>query len=742
MKNTSFLTPKFSRLLLLTVVLCASHFAQAQVLKGTILDYETQQPLAGVTIIFDTNQSSISDQSGRFFITKKKNTIAELRLSMVGYQTKSITVASDGSDLGSITLVPKSDMLNEVVVSAGRYEQNINEVAVSMQTINPKQLTQNNSADAQDMVERVSGVNTLKGQVNIRGNAGFSYGAGSRVLVLVDDMPLLAADAGDVKWSYLPIENVSQVEIIKGASSALFGSSAMGGIIHFRTAYPSTKPKTKLMSIGNVYGKPASPVEPAWAAGKNPILANVSALHSRQIGNWDLVLGANLTRDESYRLQEYSRRARINANIRYRFKKEGWFAGVNFNAMRDSSGVFLFWKNDTLALVPAPNTAARQLNKRINIDPYITYAPNANQKHSLRNRIFHTNALSNKGFSTLATLYYNEYQFQQRFNFRFAEQTVLTSGVTSVQNRIASDSLYGRHQSGNQAVYVQLDQKIKRLNYTIGGRFERFVINTDGAIYFPIFRAGVNYQVAEATFLRASAGQGFRTPSVAERYSTASAGGLSVFPNPRLGSEQGFSTELGVRQGLAVGTGFKGVIDVAAFATRYKNMVEFLPVLIGGGFGFQAQNIGNTQILGIETNLIAEGSFGVFKPNFSIGYTYINPTERTDAAKTLKYRYKHLVRADMELNYKKLSFGTNLLYNSFMDRIDDIFINFVPGVGNFRTKYAGQGNLIVALRANYSFKNNMKLGFVCRNLTNELYMPVPGNLGEPRSFGLNLSYEF
>jgi iron complex outermembrane receptor protein len=634
-------------------------------------------------------------------------------------------------------------MLGEVVISAGRYEQNINEVAVSMQTINNKQLTQNSSADAQDMVERISGVNTLKGQVNIRGNAGFSYGAGSRVLVLVDDMPLLAADAGDVKWGYLPTENVAQVEVIKGASSALFGSSAMGGIIHFRTAYPSTKPITKINSFVNMYTPARAPVRQPWSAGRNPLVSNLNFLHSRQIGNFDIVVGGNATADQGYRIGEYSRRVRLNANTRYRFKKEGLFAGININAMRDSSGVFLFWKNDTLALQPGANTASRQLSKRINIDPYITYAPNAKQKHSLRNRIFFTDALSDKGFSTTATVYYNEYQFQQRFAFKFAEQTVLTAGAVSTQNRIVSDSLYGKHSSGNQAVYAQFDQKIKRLNYNIGGRFERFVINTDAPIYFPIFRAGINYQLAEATFVRASGGQGFRTPSVAERYSTASAGGLSVFPNPRLGSEQGISAEVGARQGLALGKNLRGVIDVAAFATRYKNMVEFIPTIIGGqGFGFQAQNIGNTQIIGIETNLLAEGNFGDFKPSFNIGYTYINPTERNDAAKILKYRYKHLLRSDIDLVYKRLTIGTNILYNSYMERIDDIFVNFVPGVGTFRNAYKDQGNLLLTFRANYACKNGIKIGAVCRNATNILYMPVPGNLGEPRSIGIQLGYEF
>ncbi|MBK6986176.1 MAG: TonB-dependent receptor plug domain-containing protein [Bacteroidetes bacterium] len=75
------------------------------------------------------------------------------------------------------------------------------------------------------------------GQASIRGGSGYSYGAGTRVLMLVDEMRMISADAADIKWNYLPLENLEQVEVIKGAASALFGSSAMNGVINMRTAY-------------------------------------------------------------------------------------------------------------------------------------------------------------------------------------------------------------------------------------------------------------------------------------------------------------------------------------------------------------------------------------------------------------------------------------------------------------------------------------------------------------------------
>ena len=136
--------------------------------------------------------------------------------------------------------------LGLIVVSAGKFEQRIEDVTVSMNVIKPKLIEEKNTTTMEDIIDQSPSVNIIDGQANIRGGSGWSYGAGSRVAVLVDDLPMLTADAGDVKWSFLPVENVEQIEVLKGASSVLFGSSAMNGIINVRTAYPKDTPQTRI----------------------------------------------------------------------------------------------------------------------------------------------------------------------------------------------------------------------------------------------------------------------------------------------------------------------------------------------------------------------------------------------------------------------------------------------------------------------------------------------------------------
>ena len=174
-----------------------------------------------------------------------------VEFKFIGYTTSSQKVnIKEGETVSlDISLGVEATELGVMVVSAGKFEQKLEEVTVSMDVMKGSLIQSKNTTTMEDAMQQVPGVNILDGQANIRGGSGFSYGAGSRVMVLVDDLPLLTADAGDVKWNFIPVENIEQVEVIKGASSALFGSSAMNGVINFRTSYPKDTAHTSAVFL-------------------------------------------------------------------------------------------------------------------------------------------------------------------------------------------------------------------------------------------------------------------------------------------------------------------------------------------------------------------------------------------------------------------------------------------------------------------------------------------------------------
>lgn len=750
-------------------------FAQDAYLKGKISDSQTKETIVGASVIVDDTTGTVTDINGNYFF---KTIEGKHKVEFKSLEFKSllmmIDIKANDTLSNDIVLVGDSKELGIVVVSAGKFEQNLNEVTVSMEVLKPSLIENKSLQSIENAVDQVPGVNVIDGQANIRGGSGFSYGAGSRVLVMVDEMPMLTADAGDVKWTFLPVENCEQIEIIKGASSALFGSSAMNGVINFRTAYAKDEPETKIHFYCGIYDKPRRDSLAWWWGDTNPTYGGMNFYHAQKIKQFDIVVGGNLYSDEGYRYLETEQRYRVNTNLRYRFKGklQGLQVGVNANTIRTKGGLFLTWENaDSGAYRPSGGDLSHYITYRTNIDPFVTYQTKNNSRHTLRGRFFRTINTNNTNQESTADVYYSEYQFQKRFE----NGLTWTIGAVCNYNEVHSGSLYGTHFSTNTSLFTQVDKKWKKLNLSFGIRGEYFKtdsVETKEDVYLfmdqskpiakqskvkPVFRAGANYHLFKATYVRASFGQGFRFPSVAEKYIQTSAGGLDIYPNDSLRPESGWSSEIGFKQGLRLGE-WKGYFDVAAFWTEYHDMMEFTFGLYGPfvpptyGVGFQSKNIGNTRIKGIDVSLLGSGKMGPINVSMLLGYTYIDAIQTDfDLAKDsafnttknnlLKYRYKHTGKGDVELGYKKIAMGLSLRANSFMENVDSYFVVFFPGVKEYRASH-NQGDYIFDYRLSYQLNKTAKISFIVNNMFNREVMGRPMDIQPPRVYAFQLTVKF
>ena len=109
--------------------------------------------------------------------------------------------------------------------------------------------------DISSTLRTLPGVDIVDKQPSMRGGSGWTYGVGARSQILIDGMSTLNPKTGEINWNTIPLENVEQVEVIKGASSVLYGSSALNGIINIRTARPGLTPKTRFSAYVGVSGK-------------------------------------------------------------------------------------------------------------------------------------------------------------------------------------------------------------------------------------------------------------------------------------------------------------------------------------------------------------------------------------------------------------------------------------------------------------------------------------------------------
>jgi outer membrane receptor protein involved in Fe transport len=786
-----------------------SLLAQTTLLKGVVRDSLSGDPLIGVNVTHAPGKGAATDIDGAYSLALPPGPYT-ITFSFVGYTpvTRAITLPVANAMTLDVRMRPSAKQLDMVVVSAGRFEQRVGEVTQSLSVLRPDLIRNKNSFALNEALDQVPGVVVVDEDPQIRAGSGFSYGAGSRVQVLVDDIPILSGDIGRPNWTFLPLENIEQVEVIKGASSVLYGSAALSGVINVRTAYPRSTPRTQVTSFAGVYDTPGH--APArWWGDNAPVFGGANFSHSRQVGKLDLVLGGALFADRGYVGPEpqdtsikpadpyvsapggYESRARFNMGLRWRNGKvKGLSYGINTNAMESrSSSVFIWSDTDRGLYRPEPGTVTTTRGMQYYLDPFVTYAGSGGTRHSLRGR-FHRQVFDNDNDQSNSNeVLHGEYQVQRKVEL-FGE-TVLTGGVLFRQ--VNSEALLysgdldgdGLNSADNTAAYLQVDKKLfDKLSLSGGVRYEQFKVNDDEAAQ-PVFRAGATYQLHKATFLRASYGQGFRFPTIGERFINTSVGQLVIYPNEDLKPEQSWNVEAGVKQGFKVGD-FMGYVDAVVFQQDFQDYVEFTfgqwaPVqvsvvngqlVLDPGLGFKSVNTGGARVTGYELELVGKGNLGPVDLTVMMGYTHTKPISTTpdlvyaepvsqssipySYATTsydtkdhiLKFRVQDLFRSDVQLCWKELLAGFSVRYNSHVRNIDRIFVDLDEaesdvlalrtGVGEWMRTHR-TGDWIVDARIGAQLNEQMRVMVIVNNLGNEVYALRPLAIEAPRSMQVQLS---
>jgi len=748
------LMPGKMNLVLPTILLLTGLLhAQNVQLSGLILDGSTGEPLVGATIQYPGG-GGLSDIDGSFNLELSKG-VYHFLIRYVGYDNQDLDLELTRDTMVTLRMNTAENLLQAAVVSTSRYARPLSESTISLDVIRPEMVQRNSPSSIEELLNKVPGVTIVGDQANIRGGSGFSYGAGSRVLLLLNDMPILQTDAGYPNWNDIPVESLGQIEIVKGAASALYGSSALNGIIHFQTAYPASEPETKISAYYTQYFNPKDPAKKWW--DKAPGGWNFEFSHKRKIGKLDLVFGGFLVDLDSYNQGSGRHYGRGEIQTRYRISERATLSlGAYLNKGNTSS--FFYWKDaESGAYQAAEGTVTDSKRTRYFIDPQFTYFSKAGGRHRLQGRVLSIDNNVSGGRSNASLNVFTEYQYVKDW-----EGLGLSLTAGAVYNRSTVNApLYGDSTflGQNSSLYFQLDKKIgDRLTLSTGWRYENFILKGPsqlGDYTFPggresqdkpVWRFGGNWQAADYTYLRASWGQGFRFPSIAEKFVQTSFGSTLITPNPTLKSETGWSSEVGIKQGVKLG-GWHGFLDAAAFWSSYQDMMEF--VFTGFVRGFQSQNVGNTDIKGFEVSLAGEAKIWGIPMSILTGYTYIDPkfqefTEIDDQRSSadyniLKYRSKHQFTLDWQWTFHRLKLGASSVYLSKMEAIDSIFELVIPGVKAFREVHGGYQ--VWDARVAYDL-HPVTLTFILRNLLNEEYASRPGLLDAPRNMLIRADWKF
>ena len=141
----------------------------AQKISGIVTDASTNETLIGVNIILSDGSGTSTDLDGRYELNINSN--KKITYKFIGYKDVTKSISSKKNQVINIQLNPSAEQLSTVVVSAGKFEQKIEEITVSMEVIKPSLIENKNTTDIQTAMDQVPGVNITDGQANIRGEA-------------------------------------------------------------------------------------------------------------------------------------------------------------------------------------------------------------------------------------------------------------------------------------------------------------------------------------------------------------------------------------------------------------------------------------------------------------------------------------------------------------------------------------------------------------------------------------------
>ncbi len=713
------------------------------IIRGTITDKNTREPLAGVYVIYGRQMGTTTDEKGLYQFSTTPGKLS-ITFQFIGYEsvTKEILARSNDTVELDIELEMKIREIDQIVVSADKIEKRVAELSVSMDIIKSSFLSDNHITDAAEIINKTPGIEVMDGQASVRGGSGFSYGAGSRVVALIDGLPMLSADAGNIKWQYLPMENLAQIEIIKGASSVLYGSSALNGIINFRTADATNIPVTQFFTEGGIYDKPKNRNWVWWDTPR--VFSTTSFSHLQKFGKTDFAIGGNLFIDESYRRLNDEKLVRLNMKIKHFSSKiEGLNYGVSMNSGYNAKKDFVLWEDaETGALKQSPSTANLYHGTFLTIDPFISLKKTGRFQHDLRIRFQSTtNRLpdSEQNNSDAVSLY-AEYQLW----YRLLDYLDLTAGISENYSNVNSN-FFNDHSGFNIAGFTQFEVRpLNRLKAVAGLRIENYTLDGIRDKIVPILRAGLNWQAADFTYLRASFGQGYRYPSMAEKFAATTLGSIKIIANPDILSESGWSTEVGIKQGVLLGH-VTGQADFSLFLLQNSHLIEYMFGLYSEGLGFRATNVEQSRVYGFEFELLLSRTFGTIQTTLNGGYTFMYPVEFNELTHKntdtyLKYRRKHSGIISLDTQWKKFNLGLNLYIKSKILNIDDVFLT-TPILPGFADYWAGHNTGYSSLDGSIGYKisNKFTLSLAVKNITNTEYMGRPGDIQPPRNFSVRFS---
>lgn len=703
-------------------------------LSGTVVSSDDGMPIVGASVlVLNTMIGTATDENGNFMLLHIPKNRSSLSVSALGYKTTVIPLSTVDTAGLRILMASSPIQTQTVVITANKRPQSLEEIPVSMSIIDAQMIEKRNIIALDDALRYVPGVHFQQSQVNIRASSGYSKGVGSRVMMLMDGVPLLAGDTGEITFESIPVFQIDRVEVVKGAGSALYGSGALGGVINVLTKEISDQSQFWWKLYGGFYSKPAYP-EWDWS-DKVRFLNGQSVGLSTRIDNIGLAASFRRVSDDGYREQDWLRRYHGFVKMKIDISPVQSFTAAT-NVFQQYRGDFLWWKDLKNALRPADaqrNVSVSSL--RFNNSTQYKHFVSDDFFYEVKGVHFRSNwyrdSLSNKRLDeSVSDAVHSEFQG----NYWITKEHMLTFGLSVNGERVFSN-IFGVHDARGGALFIH-EEYLSADNLTLSGgvRFDlqRVTGLSTHSQVNPKF--GIRYTIDDRHTVRGSFGKGFRAPSIGELFTSTKNTGSSaiIVPSRNLQPERSSTYEIGTTNVLTEHVRFEGALFHSDFHDLIEPSVQSDTILKAVTVNFK--NITQARIQGFEASLFMHYWEKTLTVDLHYNYNWAVDTK----TKTfLRFRPRHIAGLNAEYTSGHYSLSADYRFLSRIEAIDDKLVELAPVKnGSQRVPIHVVDARLAADLLFFTFPLRAAMNF--NNVLGYNYNELIGNVSPPRHFVFSL----
>ncbi|MDT8441587.1 MAG: TonB-dependent receptor [Desulfuromonadales bacterium] len=479
--------------------------------------------------------------------------------------------------------------LKPVVVTATRVAQPVTDVAASVSVITAEEIAERGANRLDELLQDVVGLHVVssggRGSLSspsIRGSEA------SQVLVLLDGVRLNSPQYGQFDLNQLPISlsDIERIEVLRGPASALYGSSALGGVIQIISKAPADSPQSRV----------------GWTEGRHDTRI-LSAATARRHDRLRYRLGGEYQESDGYRDNADFEQSTLNGLVGY---------ALNDDVDLELSLYHLDYDSGIPGSIAWPSPQAEQDDRRTiaalklaaPVGPFAIAARTVYERHRNDYR-------DPGGWSPTADRHkLDSYGLEVDARREFGPHRLLF-GADLYRDELDSSSVGDREQERG-SLYGQLQAELPAgLSLLLGLRYD---IHSDFSNELSP-RAALLAPVSDSARLRLSASRAFRAPTLNDRYWPA---GPFTRGNPDLDAETAWEYELAVEQDLPG----QGRVALAAFQREADDLIRWQA---DDQFVYSPVNVAKARIWGVEL----DGSYPVCRfARIGGNYTYLHPKDR------------------------------------------------------------------------------------------------------------------